>query len=285
MRTNRSRRLGELLRSRRLSIHPQALDFGSYTRLPARVGHRVTQEEAAEALGVSREWYSVLENGGIPRLSSRLAHRVAEVFGLGGIARAGAFAREDLEAQVTGSLIELQRFARDLGSSSSFAESAGGAVEALRRIARPDCGAIYSLVDADGRTSGYAAGPRAPRHWSDLSNEVMLEAHQASLQTGGAGIIERVLLPDEAEAEARVVSSFTQPDGQTRYEFECSLDRWRSFNGGLKVRSALIVPLFERGAFSGVLACGWLEPRSIAAGEVEVARLLSTLVDLASACA
>jgi transcriptional regulator with XRE-family HTH domain len=55
--------------------------FGSYERLPSRVGRPVTQEEVSEAVGVTRTWYALLEGGGA-QASAGLAGRLADVFAL-----------------------------------------------------------------------------------------------------------------------------------------------------------------------------------------------------------
>lgn len=70
--------LGSLLRTMRSRIAPMVTRLGPYERSPIRVGRPITQEELAEALGVSREWYSRLECGGTARASPRLLASIAE---------------------------------------------------------------------------------------------------------------------------------------------------------------------------------------------------------------
>jgi transcriptional regulator with XRE-family HTH domain len=45
-----------------------------------RCGRPVTQEEAAEAVGVSRNWYRRLESGDGVRASTKLLDRLAKTF-------------------------------------------------------------------------------------------------------------------------------------------------------------------------------------------------------------
>ena len=45
-----------------------------------RFGRRVTQEEAAEIVGVSRTWYGLLESGANVRPSARVVERIANAF-------------------------------------------------------------------------------------------------------------------------------------------------------------------------------------------------------------
>jgi transcriptional regulator with XRE-family HTH domain len=53
--------------------------LGPWERLPIRHGRPVTQEELAEAVGVSRNWYRQLESGAV-RASTKLLDRLAKVF-------------------------------------------------------------------------------------------------------------------------------------------------------------------------------------------------------------
>lgn len=52
-----------LLKGLRRRIDPQILRLGEHERLNTRHGKTVSQEELAEALGVSRGWYASLERG------------------------------------------------------------------------------------------------------------------------------------------------------------------------------------------------------------------------------
>lgn len=73
--------LGLFLRSRRQRIERATRSLGPYLRFPGRVGKAVTQEEMAEALGVTRQWYAVLEADGA-RASAALLDRLSGVFAL-----------------------------------------------------------------------------------------------------------------------------------------------------------------------------------------------------------
>src|ERR1700761_6074648 len=66
------------LRMRRRSIPPERKTLGSWERLPVRCGRRVTQEDFAEAVGISRNWYRRLESGDAPRASAKLLDRIAK---------------------------------------------------------------------------------------------------------------------------------------------------------------------------------------------------------------
>src|SRR5258708_36399787 len=72
--------LASFLKARRRNIPPNSVTLGSWERLPGRCGRRVTQEEIAEAVGISRNWYRCLENGDAPRASPKLLDRIANAF-------------------------------------------------------------------------------------------------------------------------------------------------------------------------------------------------------------
>jgi transcriptional regulator with XRE-family HTH domain len=65
----------KLLRRR---IDPDVRVLGPSMRLSRRVGKRVTQEELAEVVGISRDWYATLESAGMTRTSTRLVSHLAD---------------------------------------------------------------------------------------------------------------------------------------------------------------------------------------------------------------
>jgi transcriptional regulator with XRE-family HTH domain len=71
---------GAFLKMLRRRIPPETVALGSWRRLPVRCGRRVSQEEIAEAVGVSRNWYRRLESGSSARASTKLLDRLAAVF-------------------------------------------------------------------------------------------------------------------------------------------------------------------------------------------------------------
>jgi DNA-binding XRE family transcriptional regulator len=68
----------EFLTQLRRRIDPATKVLGGYERLHSRVGRPVTQEELAEAVGVSRGWYARLESGKQAQPSISMLHRIAE---------------------------------------------------------------------------------------------------------------------------------------------------------------------------------------------------------------
>jgi len=72
---------GTFLKMLRRRIPPETANLGTWKRLPIRRGRRVTQEEIAEAVGVSRNWYRRLESGEQARASVKLLGRLANAVG------------------------------------------------------------------------------------------------------------------------------------------------------------------------------------------------------------
>lgn len=75
---HRHRLLGELLKEARRSIPTDAAKLGSRQRFPGRIGRLVSQEEIAEAIGVSRVWYALLESGRPVQASISLLGRICD---------------------------------------------------------------------------------------------------------------------------------------------------------------------------------------------------------------
>jgi transcriptional regulator with XRE-family HTH domain len=84
-------RISTLLREARSRIPPDTASLGNALRLPSRVGKRVSQEEIAEAIGVSRVWYALLENGRLHRPSVVLLERTCDALMLDERQRAEVF--------------------------------------------------------------------------------------------------------------------------------------------------------------------------------------------------
>jgi transcriptional regulator with XRE-family HTH domain len=74
--------VGAFLKEQRRSLSRDALSLGRYMRPLPRHGKVVTQEELAEAIGVSRVWYAMLESGAALKTSPRLLARLADVLEL-----------------------------------------------------------------------------------------------------------------------------------------------------------------------------------------------------------
>jgi transcriptional regulator with XRE-family HTH domain len=78
----RRKQLSAFLSGKRQHVDPHAGRVGTYLRRQNRIGRPFTQEEVAEALAVSRQWYAALEMGASIRPSTGLLDRIATVFAL-----------------------------------------------------------------------------------------------------------------------------------------------------------------------------------------------------------
>jgi transcriptional regulator with XRE-family HTH domain len=82
---------GDLLKQCRARVRPESASLGPYPRLPVRVGKSPTQEEVAEAVGVSRQWYATMESARGVRTSARTLGRVADALSMSPAERADLF--------------------------------------------------------------------------------------------------------------------------------------------------------------------------------------------------
>lgn len=73
----RLRRFSELLKEARRRIPTDTVSLGKTQRFTERIGKRVSQEEVAEAIGISRVWYATLEMGR-PRASIAVLGRICD---------------------------------------------------------------------------------------------------------------------------------------------------------------------------------------------------------------
>ena len=73
--------LRSFLKKLRKRVDPGTETLGAYKRLSQKRGRAVSQEEMAEAIGVSRTWYALLESGASVQPSVPLLNRVADALG------------------------------------------------------------------------------------------------------------------------------------------------------------------------------------------------------------
>jgi transcriptional regulator with XRE-family HTH domain len=114
--------------------------LGPHPRLPVRHGKGVTQEEIAEAVGVSRVWYAMLESGAALRTSPRLLARLADALALPDESREALFrlglpelASRNLDAalqDLSSSISALRSVARRVWSATSESEILTAVAEA-----------------------------------------------------------------------------------------------------------------------------------------------------------
>jgi transcriptional regulator with XRE-family HTH domain len=133
--------LARFLRFLRQRIDPEAAYLGPRARLPVRRGRRVTQQELAEAIGVSREWYAVLESAATTRSSTGLLDRLADALMVTPEERATLFelavpefGRAQLHGDAIGALegfSRLQKLARRLWTATSVEDVLSTASEQI----------------------------------------------------------------------------------------------------------------------------------------------------------
>ena len=132
--------LGAFLREHRRLISRGATALGPHARLPVRHGKGVTQEEIAEAIGVSRVWYAMLESGAAlhtsPRLLARLADALAlpeesrEVLFRLGLPELASRKLDDALKDLSSSISVLRSVARRVWSATSESEILTAVAEA-----------------------------------------------------------------------------------------------------------------------------------------------------------
>ena len=76
-RCDRRETLCSFLKALRRRLDPHTATLGEHERISTRKGRRISQEEIAEAAGVSRGWYVSLESGKPIRCSVSFLVRVA----------------------------------------------------------------------------------------------------------------------------------------------------------------------------------------------------------------
>jgi transcriptional regulator with XRE-family HTH domain len=132
--------MGAFLKEHRRLISRGASALGAHPRLPVRHGKGVTQEEIAEAIGVSRVWYAMLESGAALHTSPRLLARLAGALALPDEGREALFrlglpelASRNLDAalqDLSSSISALRSVARRVWSATSESEILTAVAEA-----------------------------------------------------------------------------------------------------------------------------------------------------------
>jgi transcriptional regulator with XRE-family HTH domain len=140
--------LGALLKRCRARIGPEHSSLGSYLRLPIRVGKAVTQEEVAEAAGISRQWYALLENDRPVRVSATVLARIADSLMMDPTERATLFrlavpelrtaSLTDRSTAVVEAFGALRRLTRRLWTATTTAERAALIREHAMTTLAPD---------------------------------------------------------------------------------------------------------------------------------------------------
>jgi transcriptional regulator with XRE-family HTH domain len=164
--------LGALLKRCRVRIAPEQVSLGPYLRLPIRIGKMVTQEEVAEAAGMTRQWYGLMERDCPVRVSAAALSRVADTLMMDAAERATLFrlalpelrstSLVDRSVAVLDAFKPLRDLTRRLWTASSEAEALTLAREYAMTQFAPDA-MVTSTRIADGSWDVVATGGDAER--------------------------------------------------------------------------------------------------------------------------
>jgi transcriptional regulator with XRE-family HTH domain len=241
--------LGAFLKTRRMRIHREVRALGPHERLPSRRGKRVTQEEVAEAVGVSRVWYWRLESDDPIRTSTRLLRHLADVLMLSADERVQLFelAIPDLQrvALCRDSVAVLEAFslmrgaAKRLWAASSEGEALAEASEQLASWFR-DVVQIGSArrLDVGIWDTGFLEPVDSTKRFEEVMREVnasfataeeLDEAHlfPQLLQPGETGLVSKMY----SASVLRAVEDAVARCGLGRRSFDNFLVRVRSRSG------------------------------------------------------
>jgi transcriptional regulator with XRE-family HTH domain len=158
----RRRALSAFLLQKRQRVDQQAKTVGPYLRRENRVGRPFTQEEVAEALEVSRQWYAALEMGSSVRPSPTLVDRIATLFVL----------RD--EERITLFRLAIREFAAFLKPAGTIMEGVAPVTAYAAAVSSPAeiDGAAYELARirehylSNGHSDGSPARPRIVASWN-----------------------------------------------------------------------------------------------------------------------
>lgn len=173
--------LGALLKRCRARINCERRSLGPYLRLQVRVGKPVTQEEVAEAAGITRQWYALMETDRAVRVSAAVLARIADALMMDYVERAALFrlaVPELRSAPLTnGSIGVLEAFGslRNLVRRLWAASSASEALTIVREYAMaelaPDTVQTLTRVD-EGRWNRVTIGDdRRAKRYDSLVQE------------------------------------------------------------------------------------------------------------------
>ena len=168
------RKLGALVKRCRLRIETECPLLGHFKRLPARIGKPVSQEEVAEAVGITRQWYGRIESDSKTRISPSVLTRIADSLMMDSDERAALFemAVPEIRANsftqhaqdLLSGLGALHRLTQRLWAASSEVE----ALELVREFAVAEFAADVILTRARTKLHRWDINGTGKRYDSDL---------------------------------------------------------------------------------------------------------------------
>jgi transcriptional regulator with XRE-family HTH domain len=224
-------RLSRLLRRCRARIAPGCASLGPYLRLPNRIGKPITQEEVAEAVGISRQWYMMMETDRSRRVSASVLARIANVLMMDPAEREALFRlgvpelrRPSLAQQSTlilDAFGSLRRLTRRLWVATTEAEALAVVREDAAKRLAPHSMQTATRV-AYGRWDRATTGdPELPKRFDALVEDRMGDSATDELccywfMVQPGELITRserdALFPDLAAKEAPVLKGIGMPD-------------------------------------------------------------------------
>jgi transcriptional regulator with XRE-family HTH domain len=258
--SSRNLELRTFLRERRARLEPADYNFSASRRTPG-----LRRSEVAELVGVSERWYAIFESGvSDRRFSFEFVQRVANALRLDEDERL-VFYRlaltpvEDIASKIEGDsdnaaigrIARVRDFARTLRDEQGFRQAAAHAAETLHAIVGANCVTVVSIAREGEPASGHACGPRSD-YWGADCHQVAVEAHKPL-----------------ARGEIAVRNDGPLPDGLEK------------FNDKLRIRSALVAPLYRKGTYRGVIESCWLEPNRARAFEIKALEMILAILELA----
>jgi transcriptional regulator with XRE-family HTH domain len=142
--------IGAFLKEHRRLVPREATALGPYPRLPIRRGKFVTQEEIAEAIGVSRVWYAMLESGAALRASRKLLARLASALSLSDEVREMLFKLAPPDLSVSGSsLVTMKDLSSSIAPLRTTAQRVWSATSEFEVLVAIVEGVVGLFADAD----------------------------------------------------------------------------------------------------------------------------------------
>jgi transcriptional regulator with XRE-family HTH domain len=212
------------------------------------VGRPVSQEEIAEAIGVSRVWYAMLETGRSVRASVALLERIATTLMLDEAQRAAVFqlglpeisarAMELRHGAVLEASARVRRAAKRLWSASSVDEALAIASEESTTHFRDAALAFFVRRIGPGRWKY----PIVVNHGKGIENKLLLEELAASLEP--ERFDEVALYPTLSEpGDVGTRESFAATSVGAAYEAAVArykLQRWVLIHARIRSRGGVI---------------------------------------------
>jgi|GEM_PF-2446544 len=304
------RELSSFLSEARRRIPIEARSLGPFVRLASRVGKAVTQEEIAEAAGISRNWYLRLETVKGLRVSVDVLRRIADVLMLNDSERAAMFqlSLPELRSLKTGSYEVLEAFrplrclARRLTTVTSIEEAAEAATETIQELLSPSCFSCVSFLPGHNRRV-VATGPKAAFANSDFA-DTCIAAHYPN-RYGHTTLNEDRPCREETPRDGAFVSGWRTTDGGSflvtasnssgaenlpepprrpggLHDLNLSAAVYWGWNAKVKSRSSLTHGVFANGVYHGNLCALWTEPHTMSSFEIETIETACALIELAA---